>query len=188
MSKAANKKNKKIIISGFGGQGVLLLGKLIAEAALIQELNTTWMPSYGPEMRGGTCNCTVQYAAGDISAPVVDQPDILIAMNEPSLDKFGPRVKPGGIIITNSNIVLKQCDRTDVKIYEIPMEEIAREANNKKGPNIVGLGAFVKLVGDIKEASACEAIKMTFSAPDKIKFVDSNIKCLKQGIKVAGKL
>jgi len=86
---------KKIIISGFGGQGVLLLGKLIAESALIQKLNTSWMPSYGPEMRGGTCNCTVQYADGEIAAPVVDQPDLLIAMNEPSLDKFGPRVKAG---------------------------------------------------------------------------------------------
>jgi len=180
---------KKIIISGFGGQGVLLLGKLIAESALTQELHTTWMPSYGPEMRGGTCNCTVQYGDEEISAPVVDKPDILIALNEPSLDKFGPRVVEGGVIITNSNIVFKKCDNLNkgVKVFELPMDEIAVNIN-KRGGNIVGLGALVKLVGDIKEASAIKAIEETFSAPDKQKFIPSNIECLKQGIERAGKL
>ncbi|MCL2821930.1 MAG: 2-oxoacid:acceptor oxidoreductase family protein [Firmicutes bacterium] len=176
---------KKVIISGFGGQGVLSLGKFIAHSALFQDLNTSWMPSYGPEMRGGTCNCSVIYGAGEVAAPVIDFPDILIALNEPSLDKFGPRVKKGGIIIVNSNIVKKKIDRSDVKFYEVPVDELA-EKINKRGGNIITLGILIKLLGDLKQDSAEKAIKEVFA--DKPKVIEPNIKCLQAGIDFAANL
>jgi len=176
---------KKIIISGFGGQGVLSLGKFIALSALSQDLNTSWMPSYGPEMRGGTCNCSVIYGDGEIAAPVIDYPDVLIALNEPSLDKFGPNVVKDGIIIVNSNIVKKPVERKDVKVFKIPVDELAFKIN-KRGGNIITLGVLIQLLGDLKEACAEKAIREVFA--DKPQFVEPNVECLKQGMAFAAKL
>jgi len=177
---------KKIIVSGFGGQGVLLLGKLISYSALAQNLNTSWLPSYGPEMRGGTANASVQYAKEEIAAPVIDTIDVLIAFNEPSVNKFAGRVVPGGKIIVNSNIVKMDSPRADVKYYKIPADELAAEKGNKRGGNTIMLGALVQLAGDLTEANAVEGLKAGFE--DKPAVIAPNIECLKYGIEFAKKL
>ena len=169
----------KIIISGFGGQGVLSLGKFISYSAIEQNLNTSWLPSYGPEMRGGTANCSVIYSDTDIAAPVIDRPDILIAFNEPSLDKFEKSVKEGGIIITNSDIVHKKPTRKDVKFYDIPVDTLAA-AINKRGANVYMLGVLLPVFGDISEESAIKAVEHVFEAKPKV--IPMNIDCLKAGV------
>jgi 2-oxoglutarate ferredoxin oxidoreductase subunit gamma len=176
---------KKIIISGFGGQGVLSLGKFISYSALAQNLNTSWLPSYGPEMRGGTANCSVIYAAEEIAAPVIDYPDVLIAFNEPSLVKFQKNVIKNGIIITNSDIVKLDSDRKDVTVYKIPVDDMAAKVN-KRGGNIIMLGVLIQLLGDIKEESAVSAIKTVFA--EKPAVIEPNIVCLKYGMDYAKSL
>ena len=175
----------KITISGFGGQGVLSLGKFISYSAIEQNLNTSWLPSYGPEMRGGTANCSVIYSADEIAAPVIDHPDMLIAFNEPSLDKFEKTVKPGGIIIINSDIVHKKTTRTDVTFYEIPVDTLAA-AINKRGANVYMLGALLPLFHEISEESAIKAIEHVFEAKPKV--IPMNIDCLKAGVEYMKKL
>ena len=171
---------QKITISGFGGQGVLSLGKFISYSAIEQNLNTSWLPSYGPEMRGGTANCSVIYSAEEIAAPVIDHPDILIAFNEPSLDKFEGSVKEGGIIIINSDIVHKKTTRNDVKFYEVPVDTLA-SAINKRGANVYMLGVLLPIFGgDISEEAAVHAVEHVFESKPKV--IPSNIECLKAGI------
>jgi 2-oxoglutarate ferredoxin oxidoreductase subunit gamma len=170
---------KKIIISGFGGQGVLSLGKFISYSAIHQDLNTSWLPSYGPEMRGGTANCSVIYSEEEIAAPVIDHADILFAFNEPSLEKFENSVVSGGSIIINSNIVHLEPTRTDVNVYKVPVDEMA-EKINKRGGNIIMLGVVLPLLGDLKKESAIEAIKEVFAAKPKV--IEPNIQCLEYGI------
>ena len=169
---------KKIIISGFGGQGVLSLGKFISYSAIHQNLNTSWLPSYGPEMRGGTSNCSVIYSAEEIAAPVIDHPDILIAFNEPSLDKFEGSVVKGGIIIVNSDIVHKHTTRDDVTFIEIPVDSLAAEIN-KRGANVYRLGALLPVFKDITLESAIGAVEHVFESKPKV--IPSNIECLKAG-------
>lgn len=175
----------KITISGFGGQGVLSLGKFISYSAIEQNLNTSWLPSYGPEMRGGTANCSVIYSAEEIAAPVIDHPDILIVFNEPSLDKFEHTVKPGGIVITNSDIVKKKVSRTDVTVYEIPVDTLAAQIN-KRGANVYMLGALLPLFHEISEEAAINAVEHVFEAKPKV--IPMNIECLKAGIEYMKKL
>lgn len=175
----------KLTISGFGGQGVLSLGKFISYSAIEQDLNTSWLPSYGPEMRGGTANCSVIYSADEIAAPVIDYPDILIAFNEPSLTKFENTVKEGGIIITNSDVVKIKATRKDVKVYEIPVDTLA-SAINKRGANVYMLGALLPLFKDISLESAIKAVEHVFE--NKPKVIPANIECLKAGYEYMSKL
>ena len=175
----------KIMISGFGGQGVLSLGKFISYSAIEQNLNTSWLPSYGPEMRGGTANCSVIYSADEIAAPVIDHPDILIAFNEPSLDKFEGSVKEGGIIITNSDIVHKKTTRKDVRFFEIPVDTLAAEIN-KRGANVYMLGALLPLFKEISLESAIGAVEHVFESKPKV--IPANIECLKAGNEYMKKL
>ncbi|MCH5148276.1 MAG: 2-oxoacid:acceptor oxidoreductase family protein [Clostridiales bacterium] len=175
----------KIIISGFGGQGVLSLGKFISYSAIEQDLNTSWLPAYGPEMRGGTANCSVIYSAEEIASPVIDSPDILIAFNEPSLVKFEGMVKPGGIIITNSDIVGIKATRKDCKVYEIPVDTLA-SAINKRGANVFMLGVLLPIFKDISMDSAIHAVEHVFESKPKI--IPVNIQCLKAGYEYMSKL
>lgn len=169
---------KKITISGFGGQGVLSLGKFISYSAMYQNLNTSWLPSYGPEMRGGTSNCSVIYSAEPIAAPVIDHPDYLLAFNEPSLKKFEDSVVPGGTILINSDIVKIDVQRKDVKVYKIPVDTLAQKIN-PKGGNIIMLGILLELFGDLEEKYAIEAIEHVFESKPKV--IPMNIECLKAG-------
>lgn len=136
---------EEIIIAGFGGQGVMLTGKLLAYAGMKEGAEVSWMPSYGPEMRGGTANCTVMISDRKIPSPLSSRPDTIIVMNLPSLDKFSPMVKTGGLIVLNSTLVDKEVERDDVNVVEIPASEIANELGNSKVANMVMLGAYLTL-------------------------------------------
>lgn len=136
---------EEIIIAGFGGQGVLSLGKILAYSGIMQDKEVTWMPSYGPEMRGGTANVTVILSDSRISSPILHRCDTLIALNQQSLDKFEPMVKPGGVIIYDPNGMVRLPERTDISIYAIEAAEVAGQMGNPKAYNMVVLGAFLKV-------------------------------------------
>jgi len=145
-----------MIFAGFGGQGVLLAGQLVAEAGMNNGKNVTWMPSYGPEMRGGFANCSVVVSDDVIGTPIIAKPDVLIAMNQPSLDLFGPRVVPGGTIIYNSSLCKEAPTRDDVTILPLPCNEIALGLEQPKAVNMPILGAVMEItdffnVDDIKK-------------------------------------
>jgi 2-oxoglutarate ferredoxin oxidoreductase subunit gamma len=137
------KSSHEIIIAGFGGQGVLSMGLIIAYGALKEEKEISWMPSYGPEMRGGTANCIVIVSESRISSPLVTQFDSAIVLNQPSLDKFGPRVKPGGLLLCEQSSVVTPSLRTDIEIVTIPAVEEAQKLQKKQVANMVVLGAFL---------------------------------------------
>ena len=134
----------EIIAAGFGGQGVLSMGKILAYSGLMDNKEVTWMPSYGPEQRGGTANVTVILSDERISSPVLDPYDIVIALNQQRLDKFGPRVKEGGILIYDTNGIHKHPDRTDISIYPIDAMDAALELGNTKAYNMIVMGALLE--------------------------------------------
>ena len=135
---------EEIIIAGFGGQGVLSMGKILAYSGLMDDKEVTWMPSYGPEQRGGTANVTVILSDAKISSPVLDKYDIVVALNQQSLDKFAPKVKAGGILIFDTNVIHNRPTRDDIKIYPIDAMEATLEIGNSKAYNMVVMGALLK--------------------------------------------
>ncbi len=145
----------EIVLAGFGGQGVLLIGKLLAYAGMRAGREVTWMPAYGPEMRGGTCNCTVVLSDRPIGSPISKSPHGLIALNLPSLDKFEAAVRPGGIITVNTSLINRLPRRTDLTVVAIPANEVAIECGNAKAANMVALGAYLGASG----VAALEQIK-----------------------------
>lgn len=169
---------KKVIISGFGGQGVLSLGLFIAYSAMNMDLEVSWMPSYGPEMRGGTANCAVTVSESEIACPLISRPDILIAMNAPSLDKFLDKVEKNGVVLVNSSATDRKIERGDVTAVYVPVDDIAAKIN-PKGGNIIMLGAALKHLG-LSENAAKEAIAQVFKAKPQI--IDVNLKCLEAGL------
>ncbi len=151
--------NEKIIIAGFGGQGVLSLGQFIAYSAINEGKEVTWLPAYGPEMRGGTANCSVVVSDEVVASPIIASPDTLIAMNKPSLYKFEAAVKAGGVIIVNSSLIPDKVQREDVRAIYVDAGELALEAGNARTANIVILGAYIKATGVITKESAISAIE-----------------------------
>ena len=137
----------EIMIAGFGGQGVMAIGKTLAEAGMKEGKDVSWLPSYGPEMRGGTCNCSVNIDDKPIGSPLVTAPDILIVMNLPSLDKFERKVVPGGCVFVDSSLVPKTCERTDIRAYYIPATKLADEAGLKGLANVIMLGKVIRETG-----------------------------------------
>jgi 2-oxoglutarate ferredoxin oxidoreductase subunit gamma len=137
----------EIIIAGFGGQGILSAGRLLAYAGMVEDKQVSFLPSYGPEMRGGTANCMVVVSDSDIASPVLNSCSALIVMNNPSLDKFESWLKPGGILITDSSLVNKKSTRTDIRVFEIPATQLANEFGNKTYSNIYLLGKLIKETG-----------------------------------------
>ena len=135
---------EEIIIAGFGGQGVLSMGKILAYSGLMDDKEVTWMPSYGPEQRGGTANVTVILSDAKISSPVLDKYDIVVALKQQSLDKFAPKVKAGGILIFDTNGIHNRPTRDDIKIYPIDAMEATLEIGNSKAYNMVVMGALLK--------------------------------------------
>jgi 2-oxoglutarate ferredoxin oxidoreductase subunit gamma len=138
-------RHEETVFSGFGGQGVLFSGQLLAYAGLAEGLYVTWIPSYGPEMRGGTANCTVIVSEEEIGAPVVRNPSVAVVFNGPSLDKYEPLVKPGGLLLINSSLIDRASAREDIRVVAIPASDIATEIGNVRMANMVLLGAFVRL-------------------------------------------
>lgn len=171
---------QEIIMAGFGGQGVMSMGMILAYAGLVEDKEVSWMPSYGPEMRGGTANCTVIVSDKRIASPVTAVPDTVIAMNLPSLDKFAPMVKPGGLLIINSSLIEKECDRTDITIVKVPCNEIAGEIGSAKVANMVALGAYLKATGILSIEAVVNAMKKKVF-PDKPHLIPMNETALNKG-------
>ncbi|MBQ7092107.1 MAG: 2-oxoacid:acceptor oxidoreductase family protein [Clostridia bacterium] len=170
----------EIIISGFGGQGVMAIGKTLTEAGMKEGMEVSWLPSYGPEMRGGTANCSVVLSDESIVSPIVLEPTELIAMNLPSLLKFESLVKPGGTIFVNSSVVDKKVERTDVKAVYVDCIKIADELGNAKVANMVMLGAYIEAMKNLSTETIKEMLVHMFTGP-KAKLVDLNIEALKRG-------
>ena len=136
--------NKQILIAGFGGQGILFSGKFLAYEGLIDGKEVSWLPSYGPEMRGGTANCSIIISDTKIGSPIVDKPDVLIVMNGPSFDKYVNEVKAGGQIFVDSSLIDKKVERDDVEAYYIPATKLASDENLPGLANMIILGLFMK--------------------------------------------
>ncbi|MDD2493944.1 MAG: 2-oxoacid:acceptor oxidoreductase family protein [Tissierellia bacterium] len=154
---------EKIIIAGFGGQGVMAIGKLLAYAGMIEEKNVSWLPSYGPEMRGGTANCHVIISEKLIGSPVISKDaTAAIIMNLPSLRKFENELIPGGKLIINKSLIDQETMRQDVDVYYIPANEIAAELGNSKVSNMILLGAYLELTKAVSIESALEAFLKVF--------------------------
>ena len=150
---------EELIIAGFGGQGVLSMGKILAYAALMDNLEVTWMPSYGPEQRGGTANVTVIISDGEISSPMLDNYDTAVILNQQSLDKFENKVKPGGTLIYDSYGIHTPPTRTDINIYRIDAMEATFEMENAKAYNMVVLGALLKIKDIVPIESVIKGLK-----------------------------
>ena len=146
------------IFAGFGGQGVLLIGKLVAYAGMDEGRNVSWLPSCGPEMRGGTANCSVVVSDDPIASPVLSMADCVIAMNTPSLDKFEANVLPGGKLFINSSIIDKKATRTDIDVYYVPCNDIADQLGNPKVLNMAMLGAYLEATKVVGVESVLQAL------------------------------
>ena len=168
-----------IIVAGFGGQGVLSLGQFIAYSAMYEGMEVSWLPSYGPEMRGGTANCSVCVGKEPIASPIISAPDTLIAMNMPSLVKFVDKVKVGGTIIVNSSLITEKVARDDVNVIYVDANSLAVKANNPKAANLVIFGAYVKHCGILDKENALETIGKIFAK--KPKFIPSNLAAFEVG-------
>ena len=172
---------REIIIAGFGGQGVMSVGKTLVEAGMEEGLEVSSVPSYGPEMRGGTANCAVILSPQTIGSPIVSNPTELIAMNEPSLAKFVDSVQPGGFIFLNGMDIHPEKVPEGVKVIHVPCGEIAARLGNPKVANMVMLGAYIGATDALKADTLRAMIRLKFTGP-KAKLVDLNLKALDEGL------
>ena len=171
------------IIAGFGGQGVMLIGNLLAYAGMNEGMNVTYIPVYGPEMRGGTANCTVVLSEEEIGSPIIHRPESLIIMNRPSLDKFQSRLKDGGVQIINSSLIDKELAEKDrIKSYFVPCNEIADEIGNARMANMVAIGAYLQATGILTPQAAIDALSNVIS-PHYAKLIPANAKAIEAGAK-----
>lgn len=170
----------QILIAGFGGQGVLFAGKFLAYEGLIEGREVSWLPSYGPEMRGGTANCSVILSDTEIGSPIVNNPDVLIAMNLPSLDKFEDSAVPGAKIIVDSSLVSRKVNRTDVDSYYIPATGMAHENGLDGLANMIIIGKAIKETGMIPYDMIPKAMEKVVPARKKNLF-DLNLKAIEMG-------
>lgn len=170
----------EIIVSGFGGQGTLYAGQLLSYAAMDEGKQVTWIPSYGPEMRGGTANCTVVVSDTEIGSPFVKYPKAVIAMNLPSLDKYEPLMAPGGYLIVNASMINREVEREDIHVAMIPASEIAQEIGNNRAANMVLLGSLMANLQILPEDALINALKA--HTPERLKkFLDMNIEAIQRG-------
>jgi len=173
-----------IRISGFGGQGVISAGILLAYSGMLDGKKVTFFPSYGAEMRGGTANCSVVVSSEEVDTPMVSAPDTALVFNEPSLVKFEPMVKPGGLLIINSSLVKSEPKRTDIKVIKVPCNEIADQLGNSKVMNMVALGAFSKATGAVSVDVIAKALPKVYKKL-KPEVIELNIKALNKGAEAA---
>ena len=170
-----------MIISGFGGQGVLFSGVVLAEGAVREGLEATWIPSYGPEMRGGTAHCSLRLSRGRIASPIVAGPSVVIAFNQPSVEKFAPSIAPGGLLLVNSSMVTELPERDDIKIVSVPAYETAAAVDNPRGANMVMIGAYIEISGSV----CAESIRATFVENGlSAQMVEGNMKAIEAGRKI----
>jgi 2-oxoglutarate ferredoxin oxidoreductase subunit gamma len=170
----------KIILAGFGGQGIIVGGKLLAYAAMKEGKEVTHYPSYGAEMRGGTCNCSVIISDKPISSPVISEPDIIVVLNKPSKDKFEPMIMKNGKMLLNKSLIEEKPKRSDITSFEVTATEIAEKSGSVKATNMAVLGAFSKITAIVSLQSLIDSLKDVFpNINDKL--LNINIKALKEG-------
>ena len=175
---------KEIIIAGFGGQGVLFSGQVLAYAAMDTGKEVTWIPSYGPEMRGGTANCTVVIADDEIGSPLVKNPPLAIALNLPSFDKYEETLAKGGTLIVNQSMVDREAKRDDINIIFVPCNEIAEEIGDKKLMNMVAMGALLSALPEISVSDVEKALEGHLPARH-AHLLPKNYEALKRGFEAA---
>jgi len=173
-------KTTRILIAGFGGQGALFAGKFLAYSGLIEDKMLSWLPSYGPEMRGGTANCGVIISDVPVGSPIVDTPDVLIAMNRPSFDKFEGNVAKGGCIIMDSTLIETTGNRKDIKVISVPATKMADELGPSGLSNMILVGRMIRETGATALEDA-EAALQKFVPAKKAHLIEANIKALKAG-------
>ena len=172
--------NKEILIAGFGGQGILFSGKFLAYGGLLDGKEVSWLPSYGPEMRGGTANCSIILSDSKIGSPIVDKPDVLIAMNAPSFDKYITEIKSGGMAIVDSSLIDKKSERDDVEAYYIPATRLASENGLTGLANMIILGLFLKKTNLMTDELIDKVMKKIVPAK-KPQLYDLNMKAIQLG-------
>ena len=173
-------KTTQILLAGFGGQGVLFAGKFLAYKGLVQDKQVSWLPSYGPEMRGGTANCSVIISDTPVGSPIITNPDVLVAMNLPSLQKFVDTVVPGGVIILDSTLIDAKVERTDVKVCYVPATAMAKEAGFSTLANMILTGKVLKETGAVAFDGNKETLE-SFIPAKKAGLIDLNCKALQAG-------
>ena len=170
----------QILIAGFGGQGVLFAGKFLAYKGLVQDKQVSWLPSYGPEMRGGTANCSIILSDTPVGSPIITTPDVLVAMNLPSLQKFVDSVAPGGKIIIDSTLIDAKVERTDVEVFYIPATQMAKDAGFSTLANMILTGKVLKEIGSVAWEGNKETLE-SFIPAKKAGLIDINCKALQAG-------
>ena len=170
--------NQEMIFAGFGGQGVMLMGQILAYAGMMEGQQVSWFPAYGPEMRGGTANCSVIIGDEVVGTPIVTEPQVIVAMNLPSLDKFEPQLTAGGTLLINSSLIERPAHRTDVKVLLVPCNDIAKELGNPKVANMVMVGAIVAASGVVKIESVLQVLakKIFKNKPEVMKLNEEAIR------------
>ena len=174
-------KSMSLLLAGFGGQGILFAGKVIAYTGLLEEKNVSWLPSYGPEMRGGTCNCSVRFSEDPIGSPLVLEPNVLIAMNKPSLEKFINNIEPGGMVIYDSSLIDTKVTRDDIDVFPVDATRIAEDNGVKGLANIILVGKLLKESGFSTVENVDAGIVHSVPA-SKPQMVDFNRKALQLGM------
>ena len=173
-------KTTQILIAGFGGQGVLFAGKFLAYKGLMEDLQVSWLPSYGPEMRGGTCNCSVILSDTPVGSPIITTPDVLIAMNLPSLQKFVNDVVPGGQVYVDSALIGEKVERTDVEVFYIPVTQMAKDQGIPTLANMIMLGHVLENNAELDFAGT-DAVVNKLVPPKKAALIELNMKALTLG-------
>ena len=175
---------KQFIFAGFGGQGMLLIGKFLAMACMLDGKHVSWLPSYGPEMRGGTANCSVVVSDDPVGSPIIEQADVIVAMNLPSLIKFESMVKPGGLLVINSSLIDRKAERDDIHVVYCDAAHIAEAVQNPRGANVAILGAMLAHEPIVDTERMLEAIRIELGER-KLKFLEGNKKALLAGMMMA---
>lgn len=171
---------KQILIAGFGGQGVLFAGKFLAYKGLTEGKQVSWLPSYGPEMRGGTANCSIILSDNPIGSPIVSNPDVLFAMNLPSLDKYENEVKSGGTIIVDSTLIKRKVERTDVNVFYVPATQMATDISAPALANMIMVGKAIKETQAVSIEGLEEGLKKVVPAK-KAEMLGLNLKAVETG-------
>ena len=171
---------RELLFAGFGGQGLLFSGKVLAYKGLLEDKNVSWLPSYGPEMRGGTANCSVSLSDDPVGAPIISNPDVLVAMNLPSLDKYESKVKPGGTIFVDSSLIERKVERDDINVYYVPATRLAGENGAPTLANMILMGKLLQVFGEYDEEYVKKALGKCISARH-ADLLDLNLKCMEIG-------
>lgn len=177
--------HEEVIMAGTGGQGIMIMGQLLAHAAMLEDRHVVWFPSYGPEARGGTADCTVIISSEEIGSPISTDPDTLVGMHEFLFNRFQPTVKPGGVLVVNSSLIDPSTVREDCRVLSIPANEIAEEIGNIRAANMVILGAYVALAGGLSLDSLTVSLPEVLP-PHRHKLIPLNEQALRKGAELAG--